>query len=101
MAIDRLKNRKAVGIDSIPNEVLKNDHVKTVLYKFFQGCFDTGWTPSVWLRVIISPIYKGAHLDPHQPTNYRAVSLLSCVSKVYTYVLSRRIDDYCDIAGLC
>ncbi len=30
MAIDRLKNRKVVGTDRIPNEFLKYDRVKTV-----------------------------------------------------------------------
>ncbi len=28
--VDRLKNKKAPGIDKIPNEVLRNDSVKNV-----------------------------------------------------------------------
>ncbi len=42
MAIYCPKNRKAVGMDRIPNEVLKNDNVETVLYKYFSVTLTQG-----------------------------------------------------------
>ncbi len=44
--IDRLKNRKAPGIDNIPNEVLKCAAIKNCLAKLFQYYFDTEYLES-------------------------------------------------------
>ena len=40
-AVQKSKMRKAMGVDNIPNEVLKNDNTFTVLCDLFQLIFDT------------------------------------------------------------
>ena len=80
--IAKLKTKKSVGWDKIPNEVIKNKSITSLLFKFFQKCFDSSLVPSVWLKSIITPIPKNAHKDPYTPLNYCGISLLSCVSKV-------------------
>ena len=69
--------KKAVGIDFIPNEVLKCYDVMLALYTLFNVYFEKGMIPSV----VVSPIPHGAKNDPYTPLNYRGISLLSCVYK--------------------
>ena len=37
-AIRKAKNEKAVGLDNIPNEIIKNDKLLTVLHRLFNTC---------------------------------------------------------------
>ena len=87
---------KSVGIDLIPNEVLKNRHIIETLQTLFQLCFDTGKLPSLWLQSIIKPIPKSKDNDPRIPTNYRGISLISCTAKFFTGILNNRISKFLD-----
>ncbi len=97
--ISRLKNNKAMGIDMIPNEIIKCDDVKKSLVIFFDKCFNLGLIPTVWLKAIIVPIPKSASKDPCIPLNYRGISLLSCVYKVYSGLINNRIISYLEDLG--
>lgn len=46
-----------------------------------------------WLIGIIKPIFKNKG-DPTQPENYRPITLLSCLGKLFTCILSKRLDTY-------
>ena len=95
--INKSKLNKSVGFDNIPNEVLKHPDCIMLLYRLFKLCFDKSLVPSAWLKAVISPMPKGADKDPYCPLSYRAVSLLSCVSKIYTGILNSRIVQYLNI----
>ena len=59
--------------------------------------FDNGFVPDEGLVGIIKPIYKNKG-DPTQPENYRPITLLSCLGKLFTSILSKRLEDYaCEI----
>ena len=90
-AVGRTKNGKAMGTDSIPNEVLQNDSVIRALHAFFQLCFDSGKVPVMWTQSVITPIPKNRTNDPRVPLNYRGISLLSCIYKVYSSILNERL----------
>ena len=45
---------------------------------------------------IISPIPKGSDKDPYLPLNYRGISLNSCLAKVFSSILNKRIVSYCN-----
>ncbi len=92
--VDRLKNKKAPGIDKIPNEVLRNDSVKQCLLTFFQYYFDTGLLPQCWGQAVIKPIPKSKSNDPRIPLNYRGINLLSCIYKTYSTVMNKRLLSY-------
>ena len=72
--INRAKNKKAFGIDGIPNEVLKNETMVALLTKLFQFSFENGIVPSLWKKAIIKPIPKSSRDDPRMPLNYRGIS---------------------------
>ncbi len=93
-AVWKLKCGKSSGIDCIPNEVLKNHGVMLVLYNLYVKCFEYGKIPAIWLKAIISPVPKSSTKDPYVPLNYRGISLLSCVCKVFTSIINKRIVNY-------
>ena len=90
------KNNKSVGVDCIPNECLKNENAEYLLQRYFNACFKSQKVPTVWLRAIISPIPKSNKNDPRVPLNYRGISLLSCVSKIYTSIINTRLISFLD-----
>ena len=88
------KNKSAVGIDFIPYDVLKYPPIITLLHSFFQLVFDTGIIPLIWRKSIIFPIHKDSTTDKRLPMNYRGISLLSCISKLYSNLINRRLSKY-------
>ena len=98
--IGRLKPDKASGYDGICNEVLCKPQITYVLYELFSRIFESGKIPSLWKRCSITPVPKSAMKDPHVPINYRGISLLSCVGKMYSSLLSNRILSYCELCNI-
>ena len=50
--------------------------------------------PRDWVRGVIVPFYKDG--DKRDPLNYRGISLLSIVGKIYAGILNKRIMEFCD-----
>ena len=100
-SINKLKNGKAPGSDNILNEHIKATmHIFLPLYEIlFNIIFDTGIVPEEWLIGIIKPIFKNKG-DPLSPENYRPITLLSCLGKMFTYILSSRLEDFADDSTL-
>ena len=96
----RLKRNKAGAVDMIPNEILKSPDAGLYITKLLNLCFDYGIMLSHWLQSIISPIPKEADKDPCIPLNYRGISLLPCVCKIYTGVLNVLLTKYLEEMGL-
>ena len=96
----RAKNGKSVGPDKIPYEILKFPSVIDALYSLFNFCLDSGLIPSIWRKAIITPIPKDSTKDPRIPLNYRGISLLCAVRKLYSSVLNARLLPYLENNGL-
>jgi hypothetical protein len=87
--IKRLKPNKAAGIDCISPGILKllPDTWIILLTTIFNIIFN-GEYPLSWTLMKIFTIYKkGSTLDPN---NYRGISVISCIAKVYDMILSKR-----------
>lgn len=93
--INKLKNSKSPGRDEILNEYIKitKDLMLPVYVSFFNLILNTGHLPDDWLIGKIKPIYKnkGDSLDPN---NYRPITLLSCLGKLFTAVLNERLNNF-------
>ncbi|MES9882132.1 MAG: reverse transcriptase family protein [Sedimenticola sp.] len=84
------KSGKAVGIENIPNEILKLNNLTPILHRLFTTCFENNVVPSMWYKTIIHPILKQGK-DYRDPMSYRAVSLMSTITKLFSSILNERI----------
>ena len=95
--IRKLKNSKSPGHDNILNEFIKVTKVEmTPIYvSLFNIILNTGIIPDEWSVGKIRPIYKnkGSTTDPN---NYRPITILSCLNKLFTAVLNERLTEYLD-----
>ena len=64
------------------------------LHYMYNICFESGLSPTKWSEAIIIPILKSSNSDPRIPMNYRGISLLSCIYKVYGHILNRRLEKF-------
>ena len=94
------KNGKSSRFDKIPYEVLKFPIIIDVLHALLNLCFDTGILPSVRKKAMITPIPKGSTKDKRIQLNYRGISLLSVVSKLYSAVINNRVFNYLEDENL-
>ena len=85
-AVDRSKNGKAVGVDQIANEILKNTHVIKLLQQLFNACLQTRMIPNTWRMTIINPIPKRKP-NSMEPDEYRGLSLQCCIYKILSSIL--------------
>ena len=96
--INKLKNNKSSGIDNIINEFLKYspESYKHLLLKLFNVILKTGIIPTDWCISFISPIYKnkGKKSDPN---NYRGISIISCLGKLFTALINERLTKFADL----
>jgi len=91
-AIDSLATRKAPGTDSIPPDLIK--HCKTALlqplHEVLCKCWEEGAVPQDMRDAKIVTLYKNKG-ERSDCNNYRGISLLSIVGKVYARVLLIRL----------
>ena len=66
------------------------------MLNFMNSCFSYHTIPSAWQKAVISPIPKSASKDPYTPLNYRGISLLSCVYKLYSRLINGRLSGRCE-----
>jgi len=99
--IHNLKSGKAKGIDCIGNEEIKatEDSMINIYCKLFNIVFDTGIIPTAWSIGVIQSLYKNKG-DPKDPDNYRGITLLSCLGKVFTAVINNRLGEFSKGIGL-
>ena len=59
----------------------------------FNVILETGIMPSKWVEGVVIPIFKNKG-DPLSVDNYRPITLLSCIGKLFTAVLNNRLNAY-------
>jgi len=110
--IRKLKPGKATGLDHIGVELLKaiaNNDIKETydnshtmlrwLCDVYNQVLDSGVMPKAWQIAVIKPLYKSG--DRTDWSNYRLISLTSCVGKLSESVLAFRISSAFDKKVSC
>ena len=90
-SINKLKAGKAAGLDEIGPELIKlaEPRVSAYLHKLFNKIYNTGNFPIEWAKAIIVPLLKKGEVT--NCDNYRGISLLSIISKLFAAILNRRL----------
>ena len=99
--IMNLDSSKASGPDCIPVVVLKNcePELPHILGELFNMCLKESCFPDFWKVSLLVPVFKNFG-ERSTAKNYRPVSLLSVVSKVFQKLVNNRIVDHlekCDL----
>ena len=91
-AVDGTNANKAPGPDGMsPNVILKaQEKLRNDLLKKYNTCLEKNTFPKDWKRGEIVIISKGGGKDPKEPKSYRAICLLSSLSKVYERMLNKQ-----------
>ena len=92
---------KASGPDCIPVVVLKNcePELSYILAELFNKCLKESCFPDCWKVSSVVPVFKNVG-ERSTAKNYRPVSLLSVVSKVFEKFVNNRIVDHLEKCGL-
>jgi hypothetical protein len=97
--VKNLKSNK--GYDDIVNEHIKSTiNIFLPIYcKLFNIVLNSGLIPESWSEGVIVPIYKNK-CDTKDPSSYRPITLVSCLSKTFISVLNDRLCELSDEVGL-
>ena len=94
-SIMQIRSGKSGGPGGILIEMLKNTlfFIIPVLTKLFNKLLDGGDFPESWGQSILYPILKKGNVN--DPNNYRGISLIDVLNKIFTGILNDRIYKYC------
>ena len=92
--LKNLKCGKATGFDTLLNEYFAKfkDVFSPVLARLFNSILNCGRFPKSWSTGMIVPIHKKGNL--HDVNNYRGITLVSNLSKIFTSLLNNRLLDW-------
>ena len=102
----RMNLGKAVGPDGISFEFIRGDWVDNegeqrilvsvldeYMLRLFNLILKCGQYPEAWRLAILVPLLKG-NSDASMPTNYRGISLLSSLAKLFANILEHRLTNF-------
>ena len=87
-------DKKSSGPNSIPIKILKliSPTASTIFSSIINECFQTGTYPSCLKKACVKPLHKkNSRLEVG---NYRPISLLSNVNKIFEKVIHTRLTDF-------
>ena len=95
-ALSKMSNDKAVGLEGISVESLKagGSVVHKELAKLYTMCLQENRTPKDWKTSNMILIHKKG--DNRNLKNYRPISLLSNVYKLFTKIMTKRLEKQLD-----
>jgi hypothetical protein len=90
-----LNVNKASGYDNISNKLLKitAKAIAKLLAYVFNKSLDLGQYPSMWKKANVPPVFK--QNDKQNRNNYRPISLLSSIGKLFERVVFKHLYQFC------
>ena len=94
--ISTIKISKSAGHDRIPGRLLRDaaEEITPSLTNLFNVSINSGIFPEDFKLAIISPIYKSG--DKTLCDNYRPISVLSSVAKIFEKLITAQLESYLD-----
>lgn len=90
-SLQTINTNKGPGPDSIPPMFLKMcaEQLVIPLHVIFNKSLSSGCFPEIWKIAHITPIHKKG--DPSDITNYRLISILSAMGKLFESLVQKRL----------
>ena len=94
--VKQLKLHKAPGWDGLVPAIFKlfDSNLTALLKDIFNRVLTTGVYPLAWSIGIIKPIFKNG--DENEPGNYRGITLLNVMGKIFTTIIRDRLMDWAE-----
>src|SRR6201996_5812371 len=89
-AVDETKNKKFPGEDGVPIEAIKvgGDTLLKTITALFNKCLELEKIPKAWENAVITLLHKKG--DIAKLENYRPISLLSTLYKLFMKIIAKR-----------
>ena len=100
VCVRKLKNNKTGGRDGLVGELLKygGSGMIDLLQQLFAVAWREEFVPPQWREGLIVNLFKKG--DKEDPGNYRGITLLSVVGKMFCKVLNNRLVHHFDKGGV-
>ena len=91
-SVKQLKTGKCSGEDLMINElfIYGKDVLSPYLLKLFNFIFDSGCFPNMWSDGLLIALHKKGNYS--NPENFRGITLLSALGKLFTRVVNNRLN---------
>ena len=88
---DKLKSKKASGVDGIPGEFIKYapDEICNILYCLYNSIFDRSDWPTTWGEGLINPVHKKSSINIAD--NYRKITVMPASGMVLESIINSRL----------
>ena len=90
-AVKAIRNNKSAGSDGIVSELIKygGKPLCEMLLAVLNLVWDNEYAPSYWREGLIVSLFKKG--DREDPDNYRGITLLNVVGKLYSRMINNRL----------
>ena len=95
-AIKSLHTDKASGADHVLNEFIIHASygIKLLILLIFNTVLSLEHFPSQWGKGNVIPIFKSG--DKRDVNNYRGITILSCLGKLFTKIVNKRLSKWAE-----
>ena len=94
--LNSIDSSSGAGIPMIPTKIIKASNINflTNVTNLINDCIEDKSIPLDWKSAIVTPLYKNKSADISNTNNYRGISVLPPIAKIFEKILAAQIVDH-------